>query len=44
MVFSDRGESFHCQNTIRDALEARLKTWGKVSAVTQNVVGGHVVV
>lgn len=35
--------SFHCQNTLCDASGARLKTLGKVSTITQHVVGGHVV-
>lgn len=34
-------KSFRSQNTISDAVEVRLKTWGKVSAITQHVVGGH---
>lgn len=31
------------QNAISEELEKRLKTWGKVSAITRHVVGGRVV-
>lgn len=41
--FFHAGKSFRCQNVISDALEMRLETWGKVSAITRHVVGGHVV-
>lgn len=42
MVSSEQ-TSFHRQNAISDAFGVRLKTWGKVSAITQHVVGGLVV-
>lgn len=36
-------DHFTVSERVTDALKVRAKTWGKVSAITQHIVGGLVV-